>query len=283
METRVTLAESFRRTQLEWAKGQAGPPADEKGYFLTVSPNLFRPMSRETAADFGSGSGGELRPGRRRRPKMFALHSSSILACNVFDYWRANGAGLVGEAFEWPFLPDRLTFEAKFPTGLPGEPPNVDVVLWATADNVLAIESKFTEPFGRPKSSPPFKAKYFPDGQPIWMDRDLPVCADLALNLQEGRVRYRHLDAAQLLKHILGLQARRPRAFTLAYVYVDDAGEDGDRHRREVADFSGRIAAEIPFHAVSYQSLVARLRALAGAYHDPYFAYLASRYQFRAT
>ncbi len=66
---------------------------------------------------------------------MHAVHSSSVLACNVFDYWRAKDLGLMGQALGIESLIERITFEAQFPTGLPGSPPNLDVACgsgWVT-------------------------------------------------------------------------------------------------------------------------------------------------------
>jgi len=65
---------------------------DSAGYTGSLDDNLFVPLSPETRAKFSGGDGGEL--GRYgKRDSMQALHSSSALTCNVFEYRRARDAG----------------------------------------------------------------------------------------------------------------------------------------------------------------------------------------------
>lgn len=272
------LRDSLKAQQLQWAQRQGVLP-DAKGYVEDVALNLLQPMSQDTVADFARGSGGELRARRPgSKPKMHALHSSAILACNVFDYWRTRGVGLLGQAFGIGEPVRHLSFEAQFPPGLPGEPPNLDVALWLESGDVWAIESKFREPFGSPKSGPIFKDKYFPSGQPIWQNHGLPRAGALAGALQNGTTAYRHLDAAQLLKHALGLQAQHRGRFSLCYLYFDADDPEAERHRSEIDAFAAAVAGDFPFLPVSYSSFVGKLRSVVDRQHDPYFAYLSTRY-----
>jgi hypothetical protein len=276
----VGLKDRWKADQLRWA-AERGSSHDTKGYVESLSLNLFQPMSPATEAEFSRGSGGELRANRRaNQPKMHALHSSSVLACNVFDYWRTKDVGLVGEILGVESRIDRLTFEAQFPTGLPGNPPNIDVALWLVSGHVWGIESKFTEPFGAPKTGPAFKDKYFPDGPPVWSDRGLARCASFAIALRDGAIRFRHLDAAQLLKHALGLHANHQGRFTLCYLYVDQETPDGKQHRNEITQFHAAVDGDFPFVPLSYSTFLKGLRGLASRDHDAYFTYLETRYQF---
>lgn len=260
-----------------WAQ-EAGLLPDRSGYLPSVSSNLFQPLSAESQRDFASGSGGELRPRRRGGlPKMCATHSSAVLACNVFDYWRARDLTIVERALGLPAAIATMRFEAQFPTGLDGEPPNLDVAFRLADDTVVAVESKFTEPF-RAKAFTPFKSKYFHDDQPLWKSRGLPRSAALVLGLQRGEVQCKHLDAPQLLKHALGLQTQHPGRFSLIYVYMDVAGTPGLTHREEVTAFGDAIAEDFPFMALSYARLIASLRSFADSAHDAYFEYLRARY-----
>jgi hypothetical protein len=60
-----------------------------------------------------------------------------------------------------------LTLEQKFPTGLGGIGPNLDVLL--CADQItFAIESKFTEPYTKSKLKTFLKPKYFHGGRDLW-------------------------------------------------------------------------------------------------------------------
>jgi len=279
----VGLKDTLKAGQFRWA-AQNGCSYDTKGYVGSLALNLFHPMSPDTKAEFSLGSGGELRASRRAsQPKMHALHSSSVLACNVFDYWRAKGVGPIGGVLKVEPLIDRLTFEAQFPTGLPGKPPNLDVALWLRSSAVWGIESKFTEPFGAPKRGPAFKDKYFPSGRPVWSDRSLTRCGDLAVALQNGARAFRYLDAAQLLKHALGLQANHPGRFTLCYLYVDHDAPEAKQHRREIAEFGAAVGGDFPFVPLSYSTFATKLRGLTCGGHHAYFEYIGRRYGFVAT
>jgi len=275
----VGIRETWKAEQIRWAAEQ-GCSHDAKGYVNALSFNLFQPMSLATEDDFNHGSGGELRAGgRASQPKMHALHSSSVLACNVFDHWRSSGVGPVGKALGiGPCI--ELTFEAQFPTGLPGKPPNIDVALWVKSGHVWGIESKFTEPFGAPKPSPVFKGKYFPADRPVWSDRGLIKCGALADALQKGAIKFRHLDAAQLLKHALGLHVNHQDRFTLCYLYVDQDSPECSQHRNEITKFAETVDGDFPFVPVSYPTFLKQLRDLASGDHGAYFAYIGRRYGF---
>ena len=274
------LRDTWKADQVRWA-AERGCSHDTKGYVESLSINLFHPMLPATEAEFSLGSGGELRASRRAsQPKMHALHSSSVLACNVFDYWRAKGIGPVGKVLGIESHIERLTFEAQFPTGLPGKPPNIDVALWLESDDVWGIESKFTEPFGIPKTGPAFNDKYFPAGLPVWSDRGLTKCGALAIALQKGAVRFRHLDAAQLLKHALGLHANHLGRFTLCYLYADADTPEGKEHRSEISEFGVAVDGDFPFVSLSYTTFLKGLRRLGSVDHDSYFAYIGTRYRF---
>jgi len=270
--------ESMCASQREWAAEQRIAFTPE-GYTETIGANLFQSMNSATATDFGAASGGELRPGRTgRAPKMHALHSSSALACNVFDYWRKRDPGMVGRAFELSHNVDALRFEAQFPTGLPGEPPNIDVVLESHSGQVTAVECKFTEPFQGKHTKPPFKDKYFPGGTPIWSERGLPRSGELAAQVQAGSIEFKYLDAPQLLKHALGLQRYGMGRFNLVYLFMPGSADVEAVQEQEIARFRELLGAELPFNSLSYPVLISRLRLLAGSSHGTYFDYLIGRY-----
>lgn len=106
---------------------------------------------------------------------MRALHSSSALAVNVFDYWVSEFNHHLLAALD---VDDRsnaaIRFEGKYPTGLGGNPPNLDVVLELDNGQVIGIKSKFTEWFTpKTQGKMPFKEKYFEQG--VWSRVDLPA------------------------------------------------------------------------------------------------------------
>jgi hypothetical protein len=100
----------------------------------------------------------------------------------------------------------------------------------------------------------------------------------MAAMMQSGERQFRYLDAAQLLKHALGLQTHAKERFTLMYLYLAVAGDVENSHTAEIAEFSAAIRGDFPFLVLTYQTLFARLSAAAGPDHSAYFAYISRRY-----
>jgi hypothetical protein len=178
----------------------------------------------------------------------------------------------------------------QFPTGLRGNPPNLDVALWLHSGEVWGIESKFTEPFGAQKRGPAFKDKYFPNGLPIWNGRGLPKCGILAAALRDGGHNVpasRCCPTAQARSWASGqsprsLHANHPGRFTLCYFYVDHDDSEAELHGSEIAEFAAAVAGDFPFVSLSYTTLLKQLRSRADRDHDAYFAYIPRRYGFEA-
>ncbi len=72
--------------QKTWA-AKAGLQSDVRGYLDGYEKNLLQPLNVKSRVAFDSGSGSELRDQPNGPAKMRALHSSSALAVNFFDYW----------------------------------------------------------------------------------------------------------------------------------------------------------------------------------------------------
>ncbi len=264
-----------RNQQRAWAVGH-GIAIDSSGYTIELDDNLFVPLSAGARSELGGGDGGELgSPGKRA--KMQALHSSSALACNVFEYWRGRDASVLAAALRLPAGIAGIEFERKFPTGLPGNPPNLDLVLTLADASIVAIESKFLEPYGGRHASG-FKPKYFESDTGLWARFGYSNCQDLALRLNAGAVAFRWLHAEQLLKHILGLAASG-LSWELLYLWYEALGCVAMEHRAEADEFA-RVATTdgIAFRSMSYQSLFATLWPLAGEPESAYLAYLDGRY-----
>jgi hypothetical protein len=254
-------------------------------------------MSAATRAAFARGS--ELTPRGARPARIAALHSSAALVANVFDHWSARDAAPLVAALGLGTDTVTLSFEEPLATGVEGDPPTSDVVLHCASGRVVAIESKFGEWLVRRASNrADLKPKYFPAGRALWRDAGLPRCQALAEDLRAGRERFKHLHAAQLLKHVLGLaratngaqgvnDGRAPRvarpphaAHELRYLYYEWPRGPAAAHRAELERFAARVGAEARFSSSTYQDLY---RALAA---DPrvdrgYVEYLRARY-FRA-
>ena len=249
------------------------------GYLPTVTANLLAALSTQTRQAFERGDGGELKDGASRPAKMRALHSSSALAVNVFDYWTSRDPAPLGRALELGSGVRSLRFEAQFPTGLDGNPPNLDLAVVLANGTTVGVESKFTE-WLHAKSQPreAFKPKYFPDGPGLWQARGLRQSQALAQAMGNGEKLFRHFDAAQLLKHALGLTTQLGDKFALLYVFYDWPCAEAEAHRAEVQDFTSLVGPELRFRALTYQDLYRRLKSKAGAADGEYLAYLGRRY-----
>ena len=265
-----------RIQQRAWAI-KRGIAIDSDGYVVDLADNLFLQLSPQALAEFGGGDGGELgRPGKRG--KMRALHSSSALAYNLFEYWRRRDASLLATSLHLPTPIVGVEFERKYPTGLPGKAPNLDIVLTLQSGSVTAIESKFLEPYGGRRSKSGFKAKYLESESGMWRDAGCPNCQKLAERLYSKASSFRLLNAEQLLKHILGLAASAKK-WELLYLWHEVPGPATDEHTAEAEEFARIVVSDgIGFRALSYQSVFAEMKAGAGVSHQEYIAYLGNRY-----
>lgn len=122
-----------------WANSN-GRIIDSADYCTCANDNLFRGLSVGARKDFDSGNGDELgKPGGRG--KLQALHSSSALACNWFDYWRGRDLVPLSRAFGVrSAFSEIVGLEQKFSTHLGGMGPNLDVVLRCLDGTLFAIE-----------------------------------------------------------------------------------------------------------------------------------------------
>jgi hypothetical protein len=271
----VTGKTALLRTQRRWAE-RRGVPYDAHCCVRELRDNLLTPLDDVALGELRRGS--ELTTGRRPA-RAYALCSSAALVLNVFAWWRGRDhtALLRALGFAGPGG-NLLAFEQPLPTGLPGDPPTVDVALYRPDGRCVAVESKFAEWLApRPRGKRAFKDKYFPPGRGVWAEFDLPRCQALAEDLQAGRERLKYLNAPQLLKHALGLASNGLRTSALLYLYYDHPGKEAVGHRAELARVVERLAPELELHVATYQTLFAALSATAGLERD-YLDYLAQRY-----
>lgn len=161
-----------------------------------------------------------------------------------------------------------------------GAPAHLDVLL-ETRDRTVAVESKFLEPFWSSTPYANFSKRYFADGVTRWADVGLPRCQALAEQVSAGDSEFLRLDVPQLLKHALGLWRQGGKDLSLWYVYLEIAGEVGERHHGELEKFEESVGEEIGFKALSYERIVGNLRAVGSSGHGQYEAYLESRYTGR--
>lgn len=244
---------------------------DEDCYTYQLEDNLFQVLSTQSINDFKSGHGNEF-GGEGERGKMQALHSSSALVCNVFEYWRdsdSDGIASVCGA-------DRgmsIRFEKQNRTGLKGTAPHLDVEFTHPGNIPLAVESKFTEPY-RKEGTSNFASSYFK--KPGLWDH-FPHCEQLAIEIFKGDTVFLRLDAAQLLKHVLGLMRAYPSGFTLLYLWYKVPSREATVHEDEILLFSDRIISEVDFRHMTYQDLFGRIKRIPDV-NPVYISYLEERY-----
>ena len=272
----VTGKTSLLRAQRRWADSH-GVRYDAHSCVRDLADNLRAPLEGAALVEFQRGS--ELTPGSTRPARLYSLCSSAALVVNVFGWWRGRDQTALLEALGVGGAGGtELEFEKSLPTGLPGDPPTVDVALRRPDGRCVAVESKLAEWLvPRPRGKRVFKEKYFAQGRPVWAAAGLARCQALAEDLQDGRERPKYLNAAQILKHALGLASNGLATSTLVYLYYEMPGKELEQHRAEIERVRERLATEIDLRVTTYQALFRGLRDLSELERD-YVDYLAQRY-----
>ncbi len=253
----MSICDSFRSAVSERLfdlHGEDIRNTDNRNYTIDCESGLIPGVSRDDFwTDLSQGNGGELIGKPPRPPKFCAAHSSAKLAVNSFGPFRYDTSRLVlaeQSGFEI------AQFEKKLRNGLRGTPPNLDFFACG-ADSIVAVESKFTE-WLTPKAAD-FAEVYrgavsrLADSQ--W--------ASVFEALVDDPSHSNHLDAAQLVKHYLGMRHSLrgfPQRQILLYVYWEPANADEfdecSCHRRSLDDFADRVSgSEIGFQHMSYAQL----------------------------
>ena len=264
--------QSIRGVQMAWARSK-GLSFDSRGYVYEVEDNFWKPLSARARTGYERGAGSEL------KGHMKALHSSSALVANFFDYWTdRDKAPLLSALGINTGDIQSLDFEARFPTGLGRIPPHLDLAITLESGAVIGIESKFSEYLSRStKGKSIFKPAYFPPSGGLWASKGLPACQTLSQELHAQQHQFEFLDPWQLLKHTLGLATSSGSDFSLWYLYYDCLGPRSDAHKREIQNFANRVGEEIRFNALTYQEVYHRLQE-SDQLDPEYLHYLYNRY-----
>lgn len=197
--------------------------------------------------------------------KLAHRESSAALAVNAFGWF-------IDKPHSFPSLPDTegagpptmidVEFCARFPWS-GGRHPWLDAVV-ETDTHLIGVESKRFEPF-RDRKRATLSSAY---DRPVWGDvmRGFESMRD---SLRVEPYRFRHLDAAQLVKHAFGLVTegrRRARRPVLCYIFAEPSTRgakliptaDHDRHRWEITAFCDAVRGdEVAFSASSYAEWLA--------------------------
>jgi hypothetical protein len=276
--------------QTEWAKNRGlelvGSKIDRgrPTYTTKLDQNLFQPLLPDVRKSITASDGTEL--GSAGLPgKMQAIHSSSALGVNVFQYWKAISdisliAASCGLCRRGSDVSRDIQFEEKYPIhdSLKFHP-NVDVVIHNKPEAKIkrfAIECKFSEAYGAYRHDG-LKRKYL-DFSDIW--EEIPNLRTFAHRISPDDKEFDHLHPAQLIKHILGMKRQfGTGGFRLLYLWYDVLGEQGKRHRDEVNEFAEAAKLDgIKFHSLTYQELIVTLSKRFRSEHHEYVRYLTDRY-----
>lgn len=255
LRNRAELAAAQR---LDAIRDGARFDAPRTGYLYDWHDNLLEGVEPEFfERDLLEGSGSKLADLPGRPAKFKAAFSSSALVVNTFAPFRRDpGRFSIGGMDDFT----ECRFEYACPNGLQGSHPHFDFFAGSPAAAV-AVESRFLEllqpayaefsrqyllPFEGSASAPPVV-------ETPWANAFRALCNDPQT--------YRHLDAAQLVKHYLGLRHSFPeRQRALVYLYWEPTNARDHlvygNHRKEVADFAHRVrGCATRFIALSHADL----------------------------
>lgn len=129
--------------------------------------------------------------------------------------------------------------------------PNLDLLLRLEAGELVGVESKFSEPYRSDNGHGILSVRYFLRSGRLWQDVKMSAAQLIAERMQPEWI---HLDAAQLLKHLLGLSHDPDRPNMLLYLWFDTGKSDANAHRSEVERFANELGTgPIAFKAMTYQ------------------------------
>ena len=251
---------------------------------LDLDQNLFEPLNLDVRKSFEQGDGNEV---SGNPSKMQAVHSSSALGVNVFQYWQSiEQASVIASACGFcrkgNAISKKIVFEDKYPvdddSGKFPIPPNIDVVFHNSDSSQFkrfAVECKFSEAYGSQKHSG-LKPAYL---KLIELWSDIPNLHKFAESICPNE-NFTYLHSAQLIKHILGLKRSFGKSgFRLLYLWYDVLGKEGAVHQEEIEKFSGIAKADgVYFDAMSYQELILIMSKEYRQEHAKYIKYLSERY-----
>ena len=225
-----------------------------QGYTKLPEENLIPGVEKNDFwTDLGAGAGNELVDGKRDPAKFCAAFSSSALAVNAFGPFRhrPNHLELLGHS---GFADSQ--FEKPLPTGLRGTDPHLDFFA-VDAAAIVCVESKFLEILW------PKEAKFADSYAVVIESLAESGWTGVYKELKRDPRLFKYLDAAQLVKHYLGMRntlGRIPAEQALLYVYwePDNSSDlvEYRRHGEEVAYFTQAVAnSQIRFVAKTYRQL----------------------------
>ncbi len=315
----MSTKDDIKKSQLDWAVSKGIKLSEIYPYYCrNADCNIYDGLYEKVREQFYYGSGNELKDKKSKKTgkiepaKMRALHSSSALCVNLFQYFiDENGqaknfakelliaCGLINENNDGDVK--SIEFEKKFSTGI--STPNLDVVIkYGTEfeNHLFAFESKFNEPYSSHyEDFNLLKKSYYSDkNKRIW--DNVGSLYDALIEIKEKRVPgkkknmlifdYNYLDGAQLIKHILGIANTLTKNndesnVKLIYLWYDTFDSDGEKHRNEINEFCDFIKQKtdnakknVDVIHRTYQEVIDNLSSRLSDLHQDYLNYLKERY-----
>ena len=259
--------EYIKAKQKAWAKGKGLELQGSKGergdpiYTCRLDDNLFLKISNDTALAFSKGDGNELGD-EKNIGKMQALHSSSAVGVNVFEYWKQNGRlSIIAKALRIPATKiETIEFERKFKALESSKfDPNVDLVFSYKDGSNIGIECKYTEPFQSRKVDLGLKEKYLVEYK-YW--NELRNIKKLASKISPEDTTNSYFHSAQMIKHVLGMYAatQDKSKVRLLYLYQPAFFENNCKYEEEISKFRDAVEADqIGFSSISWQEVIDNL------------------------
>ena len=198
--------------------------------------------------------------------KLASADSSAALAANCFAWFTQRPHLLPpfpGMDAAYPPLSVDIECCVRFPWS-GGRHPWLDAMI-TTEDEIIGVESKRYEPFRGAKRASLTSAY----DRPVWGD-SMSAFEQVRDDLRSGGLAFKYLDAAQLVKHALGLLSegqRKGKRPVLVYLFAEPKALGGrpiqpsaiSAHREEVQLFAECVAgSEVAFHSVSYGDWLTR-------------------------
>jgi len=252
-------------------------------YTQRLRDNLYEPLLPEIEVAFLNAAGEELKGNNESPCKLQALHSSAALVVNIFQYWKkidkidtivkiinltCNESNLQ-MSFEKEFI-----INQSFPI-----PPTLDIIFISERhNNVIAVESKFSEPYYGSHAG--LKEKYFTNQEVNKLWRDIPSIKKIAEEICPEDRKFTYLHAAQLIKHIMGLKrSYKKEDFLLLYLWYNVPSQDGYLHQKEIEFITELFRKDgINFKSMTYQELIIQLAEKFRKNHYNYIKYITERY-----
>jgi hypothetical protein len=262
--------------KLQGSKIERGDPI----YTMRLENNLFQNISELTKNEIEQGDGNELGDGINPG-KMQALHSSSVLGINVFEYWKTNKRfKIIAKALGISTIDiDYIQFEEKYEIFKNSQKnPNIDVNIHYIKKHIVGIECKFTEPFQFINQNSGLKEKYINDFE-FW--NEFPNLKELALKISPNDEIFEYLHCAQLIKHVLGMYTRGKdkSKFSLMYIFQPAYFENNQKYLSELEILEKALTADkINFSFISWQEMIRKLSDNVEAEDQKYIEYLIERY-----